>query len=183
MRDYGMALSESQCHELFGRYDRDNSGQVSYDEFIRGVRGRLNPMRKGLVHQAFRKFDKTGNGVADLDDLRGTYDASKHPDVRAGKKTEDEVLAEFLDTFDVGDHDGKVTVQEFEDYYSNVSASVDDDNYFQLMMFNAWNLAGNHRDKAAWSNTSGSGAAAAPRSPGSPTSFGRRNDFTLSRGE
>ena len=31
----------------------------------------------------------------------GIYSAKMHPDVRAGKKTEDEVLGEFLDTFEV----------------------------------------------------------------------------------
>ena len=36
--------------------------------------------------------------------------------------------------------DGKVTLNEFMDYYSNVSASIDDDQYFQLMITNAWNL-------------------------------------------
>jgi len=38
-----------------------------------------------------------------------------------------QVLAEFLDTFDVSNHDGKVTLAEFIEYYSNVSASIDDD--------------------------------------------------------
>lgn len=57
------------------------------------------------------------------------------------KKTEDEVLIEFLETFDchrsmsAGDskskaNDGIVTLNEFMDYYSNVSASIDDDQYF-----------------------------------------------------
>jgi hypothetical protein len=36
--------------------------------------------------------------------------------------------------------DGKVTFNEFLDYYSNVSASIDDDKYFELMITNAWNL-------------------------------------------
>ena len=31
----------------------------------------------------------------------GVYTAKMHPDVRSGKKTEDEVLGEFLDTFEV----------------------------------------------------------------------------------
>ena len=183
MRDYGMALSEEQCHELFARYDRDGNGAINYNEFIRGVRGRLNATRKNLVHQAFRKFDRTGNGVADLEDLRGVYDASKHPDVRAGKKSEDEVLAEFLDTFDVGDHDGKVTVQEFEDYYSNVSASIDDDNYFQLMIFNAWNLGNAGPAKAAWGNGGGGGASPNRRGQGSPNGHGRKSDFSTSQAQ
>jgi hypothetical protein len=57
------------------------------------------------------------------------------------------VLAEFLDTFEIHyslldkkARDGKVTLQEFMEYYRNVSASIDNDEYFALMMTNAWNL-------------------------------------------
>ena len=71
------------------------------------------------------------------------YDASRHPDVLSGKRTPNEILREFLDTFDVGGvKDGKVTRQEFENYYSNVGASIDDDNYFELMIRNAWHISG-----------------------------------------
>ena len=74
----------------------------------------------------------------------GTYDTSKHPDVIKGTKTPQEVLSEFLETFEVGstDKDGKVTFEEFEHYYSNVSSSIDDDDYFELMMRNAWHISG-----------------------------------------
>lgn len=34
-------------------------------------------------------------------DIKGVYDARKHPDVLSGKKTEDEILGMFLDTFEV----------------------------------------------------------------------------------
>lgn len=36
--------------------------------------------------------------------------------------------------------DGSVTQEEFLEYYTNVSASIDDDRYFELMMRNAWNF-------------------------------------------
>ena len=36
----------------------------------------------------------------ELDDIKGVYNAKNHPDVRAKKKTEDDVLCEFLDTFE-----------------------------------------------------------------------------------
>jgi hypothetical protein len=38
--------------------------------------------------------------------------------------------------------DGIVTLDEFCSYYSNVSASIDDDDYFELMMRNAWHISG-----------------------------------------
>jgi len=35
-----------------------------------------------------------------------------------------------------------VTMEEFVDYYMDVSASIDDDEYFELMMRNAWHISG-----------------------------------------
>ncbi len=49
---------------------------------------------------AFKKFDKDGNGVIDIEDLKGKFNASQHPDVKTGKKTEEDILYEFLDTFE-----------------------------------------------------------------------------------
>ena len=45
-------------------------------------------------------MDKDKSGVLNLEDIKGVYNAKKHPDVINGKKTEDEVLGEFLDTFE-----------------------------------------------------------------------------------
>jgi hypothetical protein len=48
-----------------------------------------------------------------------------------------------LDTFDVGGTvDGKVTREEFANYYTNISASIDNDDYFELMIRNAWHISG-----------------------------------------
>ena len=38
--------------------------------------------------------------------------------------------------------DGKITGAEFEEYYKDVSASIDHDDYFELMIRNAWHIAG-----------------------------------------
>lgn len=71
-----------------------------------------------------------------------------HPDVKSGKRSEDEVLKEFLETFELhynighgSKSDGLVTPDEFIEYYANVSANIDNDAYFELMMSNAWNIA------------------------------------------
>jgi len=92
-------------------------------------------------------MDKDKSGTITVDDLRGVYSAKKHPDVIDGKKTEDEVLFEFLDTFDLHTLEGtqspgEVTPQEWCMYYNKVSMSIDRDDYFELMMNNVWNLDG-----------------------------------------
>ena len=70
-----------------------------------------------------------------------------HPDVKSGKKTEEEVLSEFLDTFELHhslkhpeDKYRKINLAEFTEYYTNISSTIDNDQYFELMITNAWNL-------------------------------------------
>ena len=52
-------------------------------------------------------------GFVDVDDIADKYNAKTNPDVMSGKKTEKQVLKEFLDTFDQRDRDGKVYPDEF----------------------------------------------------------------------
>jgi len=131
-----------QIKAVFDSFDKDKSGGISLDEFIVGLRGPMNDRRKQLVLQAFEILDKDKSGVVELNDIKGVYNASKHPDVIARKRTEDEVLREFLDSFDGGEKDGKIYPFEFCEYYSNLSANIDLDDYFELMMRNAWHISG-----------------------------------------
>lgn len=41
---------------------------------------------------------------------QGVYDASKHPDVIAGKSTEADILEQFMSTFEGEVKDGKVSL-------------------------------------------------------------------------
>lgn len=156
MRDYRVSVTPDEARKLFQAFDINGDGNISYDEFLRGVIGEMNQVRKNLVKRAFDKLDKNGNGIVELDDIRGVYNAKNHPDVKLGKKTEDEVLTEFLDTFEMhysllhpGSRDKKITFDEFIEYYNNISMSIDDDRYFELMMTNAWNL-NNASYKKGW---------------------------------
>uniref|UniRef100_A0A7S2AKR6 EF-hand domain-containing protein n=1 Tax=Octactis speculum TaxID=3111310 RepID=A0A7S2AKR6_9STRA len=143
MRETGLNLSKTEYGVLFRYFDKDGDKSISYEEFLAGVREKMNDRRRKIVSQAFGKLDKDGNGVIEPADLLNTFDASHHPDVLCGKKTPDEVLREFLDTFDVGGVvDGKVTQEEFMNYYENVSMSIDLDDYFELSVRNAYHITG-----------------------------------------
>lgn len=54
--------------------------------------------------------------------------------------TEEEVFREFLDNFADVDKNGQITRQEWNDYYAAVSASLDSDDHFILLMQRAWRL-------------------------------------------
>lgn len=145
--DYRVGISREEAMKLFTVFDINNDGHINYDEFLRSVVGDMNQFRRSFVERAFKKIDKNGNGILELDDIKDTYNAKFHPDVKTGKKTEDEVLYEFLDTFEMhyslkhpGSRDRTITLDEFVEYYNNISVSIDDDRYFELMMTNAWNL-------------------------------------------
>lgn len=102
-------------------------------------------------------MDKDRSGVLSIDDIRQTYNAKMHPDVKAGKKTEDDVLMEFLDTFEMhftinapASRNHEITLEEWLEYYNNVSMSIDDDKYFEVMMNAAWNFDNSRVTKRGW---------------------------------
>jgi Ca2+-binding EF-hand superfamily protein len=53
LRDLRINISEEQGQLIFQLFDRDGSGRVEYDEFLRVLRGELSDFRKGLVYKAF----------------------------------------------------------------------------------------------------------------------------------
>lgn len=65
----------------------------------------------------------------------------RHPKYVSGQWTEEQALKYFLDSLDTpGSADGVVTREEFHNYYAGVSATVDDDCYFDLMMRSCYGL-------------------------------------------
>ena len=100
MRDYRIQIDPQDVGKIFKIFDRDGNGEINYDEFLRSIVGKMNDRRRNTVTLAFKKFDKDGNGTINIEDLKGRYNASNHPDVKTGKKTEEDVLYEFLDTFE-----------------------------------------------------------------------------------
>eukprot|EP01063_Lacrimia_lanifica_P024649 TRINITY_DN3251_c0_g1_i1.p1 TRINITY_DN3251_c0_g1~~TRINITY_DN3251_c0_g1_i1.p1 ORF type:complete len:281 (+),score=87.73 TRINITY_DN3251_c0_g1_i1:378-1220(+) len=137
---YGVELTDAEAEALFGYFDTDGSGKVSVTEFLVGVRGKMSKQRVAVVQQAFARLDKHNDRTISLQDLMEVYSAAEHDDVRSGRKTEAEVVGEFAALWD-RNGDAVITEDDFIAYYKDISAGIDNDAYFALMLRNAWQLS------------------------------------------
>lgn len=88
-RDFKTGISDDNVPILFSAFDINRDGVLSIDEFILAIRGELNQRRQQTIQKAFKVIDKDGSGILDINDIKDSYNASKHPDVLAGKRTEE----------------------------------------------------------------------------------------------
>jgi len=153
MRGFKVLLSKQEFTALFKQFDVDGSNSISYDEFLRGIRGNMNEHREQFVKKAFSILDLNQDGTLTLEELAKHYNVSEHPLVLSGRLSEADALRNFIAHWHIGNksHTDIVTYEEFKEYYQWVSASIDSDEYFELMMRNAWHISGG---KGSAQNTS-----------------------------
>jgi len=141
LSDYGIGLSNDEFEMVMSKFDTNRDGFVSFDEFLGAIRGPMSRRRRDMVNQAYKLLDADGSGIVTLKDITSLYDVSKHPEFISGKKSKDEIMREFVKQWD-SSADGTITMKEFHEYFRDVSASIDTDDYFELMMRNAWHISG-----------------------------------------
>jgi len=54
---------------MFTAFDRDKSGQISYDEFLRVIKGPVSDQRLELIKRAFQSLDRDCSGIVDYKDI------------------------------------------------------------------------------------------------------------------
>ena len=151
---YRFNLSQVEINNLFNYFDKDGSGYIDYGEFIGGILGDLSKFRKDILKQVFDKIDKNETGTITVGQLREAYNPKEHPLVRQGKRSEDEILGDFIDSLEyhfsllneksddenVDVNDVKIDFDDFCDFYKTISISVEDDKYFEIMVMSEWGL-------------------------------------------
>mgnify|MGYP001819325319 CR=1 FL=1 len=140
IHDYGLDFSQEKATEIFGSFDKDGNGTISFDEFVVGLRGDLSGVRLDIVKEAFKRADRSGDGVFDIKDFMEVYNVTEHPKYKIGEWDEGRIFEAFLQFYqpDKSKRDGMVTQEDFINYYTGISASIDNDDYFVLIVRNAW---------------------------------------------
>lgn len=150
LKQIGISVDEKGCILLLNAIDQDGSGCIGYDEFLIALRGPVSRARKKMIADAWRIF-AGGNAQVQMEHMLARYDVSWNPDVQSGRKSPEEAMSEFMNIWD-RNQDGNITQKEFNQYYKNVSASIDRDDYFELMMRNAWHISGGSGQSANTAN-------------------------------
>eukprot|EP01062_Namystynia_karyoxenos_P074518 TRINITY_DN71446_c0_g1_i1.p1 TRINITY_DN71446_c0_g1~~TRINITY_DN71446_c0_g1_i1.p1 ORF type:complete len:458 (+),score=147.89 TRINITY_DN71446_c0_g1_i1:103-1476(+) len=141
LAEYGIQLSDAEIARLVTMFDRDRDGRIGITEFLTALRGGISAKRRAYVQRAFQIFDQNGDGRLTLDEIRARFRAAGHPLVVQGERSEEEVLNDFVASFDDATNpDGIISKQEFEQYYAGVSAGIDSDEYFIALLKQTWDL-------------------------------------------
>ena len=139
MNDIGVILNRTELTELCRLLDRNGDGQISYDEFLFQMAPPLSEERIKWINKAFDKLDRDGTGVVDIADVQAIHNAKPTETLKMGKTNVSMIFTNLLRSYD-DDGDGKITRDEFIDYYREISPSIDEDEYFAEMMKSAWKL-------------------------------------------
>lgn len=81
MKEMDVVCSDADLRMCFEFFDADRGGTVSYDELVRALRDPLKGAREAVVLLAFDKLDRSHSGMLEIQDVAGSYDSSKHPEV------------------------------------------------------------------------------------------------------
>ena len=92
-------LTNQEIRSLFVAFDEDGSGAVDYGEFVRGIRGDLNPARTQLLTRLFDHMDSDGDGVITAADIGRNFVPKKHPDVLSGAMSAVQISSQFIQTW------------------------------------------------------------------------------------
>ena len=152
---YNINLSENEIENIFNIYNQDNSGAINYSLLINDLIGEMSEKRILIVQKVFDIFNKDEKGEVSLKEIKQRFNPRNHPDVLNRKKNSNEVYGEFLDTLEIyreyiynlkGGFINNINFEDFKKFYAQISISIKEDNDFERMMLNCWNINFNNNN-------------------------------------
>ena len=144
----GLDINQDDLINFYSILDYTQCNKVSTNEILRLIRGEIPEQRKILIVTKFAVLDKEKTGIISISLVKELYNFKFHPDVFLGKKSAEQIYKEFLYTFDIfcelnGLKD-VISYKDFIEYYTPISASILNDNYFDDIILGVWSIEENN---------------------------------------
>ncbi|CAC9539942.1 Protein of unknown function - conserved [Leishmania donovani] len=148
LQENNVSLEEHEIQNIFTVLDRNGKGTIDPTDFIAVMCNNLSPLRRVWLQRVWRMFIKDpDDGSVQVCELQRQFIAEGHPAVVRHETTAAEVRKDFESAFNESTNpDGKISAQEFAEYYAGVSASCRNDESFVALLRGVWPLPGVSRD-------------------------------------
>jgi Ca2+-binding EF-hand superfamily protein len=129
--------------------------QIKYDDLLKSIIGNMPLNRQLIVKKVFDSFEKGSDGKIMTNDIKSKFNYNRHPDVLSGKNSAIEIYNDFLDYIETfreyndnlkGIYSFGMNYDEFADFYNEISMYIEDDDYFEKLLKNCWNLEEENTD-------------------------------------
>ena len=135
-------LNKDLLKDFFSILDLCDLNSVSTNEILRLIKDNLSEKRKNLITYQFNKINLKKEQWINTIYLKSIYNSEKHPEVISGRKNKNEIFSEFSYTLDIylsyKKRDNQINLEDFLEYYSGISSSIDNDDYFEKMIKGVW---------------------------------------------
>ena len=106
MRSLGQNPTEADLHDIINEVDADRDGTINFNEFLTMMGMKMEETnRVAELQEAFRLFDKDGNGLISFEELG-------HVMKNLGENLTDSEIGEMMNEAD-SDGDGQINYDEF----------------------------------------------------------------------
>ena len=146
---YNLNFTNSEIRNIFQIYDPNQTGNINYDSLLSNLIGQMNERRLLKLQKVFDIFNKNENGEVLMSEIKQKYNSGRNPDVVNEKKNKEEVYGEFLDKLEIfreyndnlkGNFSTTMNYNEFIKFYNEISMNIKDDNLFDYILNNCWDL-------------------------------------------
>ncbi|GET93393.1 hypothetical protein, conserved [Leishmania tarentolae] len=138
----GVLLSPIEVDVLMKRFDTTGNNVVCAQDFLAELRGTMPLVRMQAVIYAYQQLSIEGRGSVEFKDMRSLFclNAAIIPDVVDGVIQREEAVLDFESCWPgrVGCKIGTVTLDEFVEYYTDLSPAEESDERFCELLQKSW---------------------------------------------
>jgi Ca2+-binding EF-hand superfamily protein len=134
----GFTLDEVK--RLFLYFDADRSGRISAEEFIIGIKGRLNDYRQSLIDFVFHLLDTNCNGFIEEKELTEYLKQTHMPGIVTGKNLPPEKKSrELIKKIGCeGASSNAISLKDLQEFYVDRGVFTTDDIMFKYEVLDDW---------------------------------------------